>query len=208
MKIRKPSTTFLVLLNGFAFFALLIPGLTPMMLALAPILLAIFLGLSGLWQLIWFYLDRRFRFHNAIRCIGFMLPVCALLAHAYLVEPGPNPINRQYPAISQSGKYSAYFKATYNGWVVEIQDPEGGTLHQELTEMIPDLAVYWLWDAKDHLWLYNSDDAGVHCWQEQSDKTWLHILWGYGSRQETRMDIGNPPDELHPDYARQPARIE
>ena len=200
---RKPSVAFLILLNALMFLALHLPGLNPIGWALAIPATVNFVALSALWQALWGYFDSQFRFYNVVRCAGFVLPVIMLVVWPYLgVEP-IRPINKLRPAPSENGAYRAFVLAKSNGWTVEIQDQSGKTLHKEQTEFVPYLNVYWIWGPNDRLWLYNSDDGNVHCWHRKPDGEWHHVRRGYGHRQETDVDLGNPPEGLYPDYARE-----
>ncbi len=199
---RKPSTAFLVALNILVFLVLLLPGLNPIGWILAVPVTAIFAAVSGVWQAIWVSLDRKFRFRNVVRCVGFVLPVTALVVLPYLgIEPSRS-INKQKPAISPSGKHLAYVLAKSGGWTVEIQDQNGKSLHDEQTGFYPQFNVYWIWGTKEQFWLYNSDDGRVHCWYPGADGAWIHVLWGHGHTQETTEELGTPPPDLYPDYAR------
>jgi hypothetical protein len=115
------------------------------------------------------------------------------------LEP-ERPINKQRPAVSDSGLYYAYVRAGSGGWRIKIEDQDGATLYEEQTEFVPHLNVYWIWGPQDQLWLYNSDDGRVHCWTRQEDATWRHVQWGYGRVCETEEDVGVPPESLYPDY--------
>lgn len=205
---RKPSAAFLILLNALVFLTLLLPSLNPIGWILAIPATILFIALSGFWHTIWLYLDRRFQFYNVVRCVGFVLPVLALVLLPYLgVEP-TRPINKQKPASSETGAYRSYVLAKTAGWTVEIQDQGGKTLHDEQTEFVPNLNVYWIWGPNDVFWLYNSDDGRVHCWYADSEEAeledeWKHVVWGYGHDQETDADVGRPPEALYPDYARE-----
>ncbi|MCO6046411.1 hypothetical protein NG895_21140 [Aeoliella sp. ICT_H6.2] len=199
---RKPSTAYLIVLNALVFLALLLPGLNPIGWILAIPATIIFVALSGVWQGIWLHLDRRFRFYNVVRCVGFVLPATALVAFPYLGFEPTRPINKQKPASSETGEYLAYVLAKPGGWTVKIRDQAGKTLHDEKTEFVPHLTVYWIWGPNDILWLYNSDDGRVHCWYAKLDGTWQHVPWGYGHTQETDVEVGGPPENLYPDYAR------
>lgn len=198
---RKPSTGFLILLNALVFLALLLPGLNPIGWILAIPATIVFVAVSGVWQAIWVYLDRRFRFYNVLRCGGFVLPAMAHVVLPYLGVGPTRPINKQKPASSETGEYRAYVLAKSGGWTVEIQDQSGKTLHDEQTDFVPHLNVYWIWGPNDRFWIYNSDDGRVHCWYSKPDGAWQHVLWGYGHTQETDVDLGNPPKDLYPDYA-------
>ncbi len=202
-KPRKPSTAFLVTLNALVFLALLFPSfMNPFNWFIAIPGAAIFLTISGIWQAIWVYLDRRFHFHNFFRCSGFVLPVTVLFALSYLgVEPAL-PINKQRPAVSETGQYKAYVHANFSGWTVDIQDQNGIVLRNEQTDLLPHLNVYWIWGPNEQLWLYNSDDSEIHCRYAKSNGIWKHVLWGYGDTQKTNMKLGSPPENLYPDYVR------
>ena len=91
--------------------------------------------------------------------------------------------------------------AKSGGWNVEIQDSDGQTVHKEITEFVPHLNVYWIWGPSDRLWLYNSDDGRVYCWH-QTGGDWKRTEWGYGQTKETKLDFGETPLTLYPDYAR------
>lgn len=162
----------------------------------------IFVAVSGVWQTLWIYLDRRVRFHSIIRCVGFVLPVTTLVLLPYLGFEPSRPINKQKPAISENESYHAYVVAESSGWNVQICDQSGSTLHDEQTDFVSHFNVYWIWGPNEVFWLYNSDDGRIHCWYADGDDTWQHILWGYGHTQETDVDVGSPPESLYPDYAR------
>lgn len=201
---RNPSTGFLVALNALLFLALLLPGANLFGLILAIPAFLVFVAFSGVWQTFWALLDRRFRFHNLVRCLGFVIPVIALIVLPLLgVEP-PRQINKQRPAISQSAAHRAFVQAESKGWKIIIQDDHRETVHEELTEFVPHLNVYWIWGPGEILWLYNSDDGRVHCWRKSpTGMNWQHIEWGYGHTIETKKISESPPEDLYPDYARQ-----
>lgn len=199
---RKPSTAFLVLLNALVFLALLLPGLNPLGWLLAVPVTFVFVAASGVWHVIWLALDRRFQFHNVVRCVGFVLPVITLVLFPYLGLVPPEPINQQYPAISETESHQAFVLAKSNGWNVEIKDQGGRTLVDEQTDLVPYLNVYWIWGPNEIFWIYNSDDGRVHCWYADDRGRWQHELWGSGHTQETAADVGNPPQNLYPGYAR------
>lgn len=201
---RHPSTGFLVALNALLFLALLLPGANLFGLILAIPVFLVFVVFSGVWQTFWVFLDRRFRFHNLVRCFGFIIPVVALVVLPLLgIEP-PRQINKQRPAISQSALHRAFVQAESKGWKIIIQDHDRDTVHEEFTEFVPHLNVYWIWGAGEILWLYNSDDGRVHCWRESpTGGNWQHIEWGYGHTIETKQISESPPEDLYPDYARQ-----
>ena len=199
---RKPSTAFLVVLNALAFLVLLLPGSNLFGLIIAVPMTAIFLAVSGVWQTIWAFLDRRFHFHNIVRCVGFVLPVTALVVLPYLGVRPTRPINKQRPAVSLSGKHKAFVLADSAVWHVQIQDQAGRTLRYDETDFISNFEVYWIWGPDERLWVYNSDDGCVHCWYAKLDGRWHRVRWGRGHSRETDVELGRPPDDLYPAYAR------
>jgi ribose/xylose/arabinose/galactoside ABC-type transport system permease subunit len=141
---RKPSAPFLVILNALIFLCLLLPGLNPVGWILAIPITLVFVAISGVWHGIWVFLTRKLRLHNIIRCVGFVLPVLCLAALPYLgIEPD-RPINKQIPAPSESGRFSALVTAESDGWNVEIHGGDGLIVHDEKTEFVPHLNVYWI----------------------------------------------------------------
>jgi hypothetical protein len=68
------------------------------------------------------------------------------------------------------------------------------------SDFIGTLNVYWCWDNKDRVWLYNSDDSRVYFWSLDKDK-WTKNRWGYGKRKEITPEIF-PPKGLYPEYVK------
>ncbi len=197
----KPSTLFLIILNALIFLCLLLPGLNPVGWILAVPMTLVFMAISGIWHGIWIFFNQKFHPHNIIRCLGFVLPVAGLVVLPYLGFEPSRPINKQKPAISESGQFSAFVIAEPSGWNVEIRNMDGLSLLDYKTEMIPHLNVFWIWGPADTFWLYNSDDGQVHCWH-QIASDWKHTVWGHGHKKKTKEDLGMPPFNLYPDYAR------
>ena len=201
---RKPSTAFLVSLNALVFLVLVLQNLSPLLFFFILPVSAIFLGLSGFWQKIWLALDRRFRFHNIVRCAGFVLPVSALVILPHLgLNKAPRPLNQKCPATSRTGEHLAYVVAKPDGWTVEIQGENGDTLHREQTNFARQSDLYWIWGGNERLWIYNNDDDRVHCWYHEDGNGWRRVLWGHGFTKEADVEFGPPRKELFPRYARE-----
>ena len=200
-KPRKPSTLFLVILNALIFLCLLLPSLNPVGWILAIPVSLIFVAISGIWHGIWVLLNRKFHLHNLLRSLGFVLPVLCLVVFPYLGIAPERPINKQNPAASESGRFLSRVTAGSGGWNVEILDGDGLVLLDEETEFVPHLNVYWIWGPADQFWLYNSDDGRVYCWH-QTGGNWKRTEWGHGQTKQTEQELGIPPKNLYPDYAR------
>jgi hypothetical protein len=119
------------------------------------------------------------------------------------------PPNQQQPLTSPSGSYILTVpiepnevNPTYQNtkvWKVTISRPGGDVLYKdEASEFVGYLNVYWIWDAGDRAWLYNSDTGRVHFW-ELVEGEWVKTEWGHGQVREIDRDLAPPPD-LYPPY--------
>jgi hypothetical protein len=67
-------------------------------------------------------------------------------------------------------------KESYKGtavWKVTITDATGKVLYKDnQSTMLGTLNVYWTWDSKDAVWLYNSDDGWIWRWK-LTENGWL-----------------------------------
>ena len=76
-------------------------------------------------------------------------------------------------------------------WKVSISDSAGTVLYKdEASTMVGNLNVYWGWDEKDRVWVYNSDDGMIWRWELQTN-AWVKI-------ESTKED--GIPDFVLPDY--------
>ncbi len=117
-----------------------------------------------------------------------------------------SPPNQQQPLPSSSGQYVltvpieeglAYDNVQV--WQVTIADAQGNLLYKdEQSQFVGTLNVYWVWDADDRVWLYNSDTGRVFFW-ELVGGVWVKTEWGYGRVREIERDV-EPPPELYPPY--------
>ena len=130
--------------------------------------------------------------------------IAALLVATGSCTREPAPPNRQQNLKSPSGAHvvtmmkgrDPNLPAT-NVWVVSIRDPSGAIEYQDFdSHFIWTLNVYWIWDADDRLWLYNSDDGRVWYWERVDGKWTKNRL-----RQRHEPPTGpqpNPPPEVYP----------
>jgi hypothetical protein len=139
-------------------------------------------------------------------CVVIGLTLAALLGACSRQPSRSPPPNRRSPSLSPSGRYvltvgiekGRRFE-TPGVWKVSISDSQGNELYKDDdSEFVGTLNVYWIWDDKDRVWLYNSDDARVWFWELQGDG-WVKTNWGYGKTKETGREV-RPPRELYPDY--------
>lgn len=161
-----------------------------------------------------FFLAHRKRWGSlkAISLGGVAIPalvVALLLIHPWLPDrPCVQKPNQQDTVISPSGKYvltvpierSQREKGPFGYgmpyWYVTISASDGRVLYRDLDENFDAIHnVYWIWDERDRVWLYNSDDGAVYFY-EQADTTWSKRRWGDG-RNEPNLA---PPQALYPSY--------
>jgi hypothetical protein len=119
-------------------------------------------------------------------------------------SPKP-PASQTQPLASPSGKYvltlpiekntrnPAY--ATSKVWKVAIHDSAGALEYKdEDSTMVGYLNVYWDWDSKDRVWVYNSDNGKIHRW-EKLGRTWTES-------EVNDAEKAQAPKSLLPHYAR------
>ncbi len=202
---RRPSALFLIVLNALLFVLWWVSYATDLMLMMTPDVVFDFVAGSGVWQFVWFLLNRRYRFHHLVRSLGFVAPVIgwlALVALLHLIPPPPPPVNQQFPAVSATGAYQARVTAEERFWIVEIQNSHGETLYKQPTDFVSHLNVYWIWDNDDRLWLYNSDDGWVHYWHAIPEGEWEHVIWDSSDVEKPDPTV-DPPNALFPERIRE-----
>lgn len=81
----------------------------------------------------------------------------------------PQAPSKLHPAASHDGRYEAWFSSPPGGWNILVVDKETGRKWTEETSFLPHFQIYWRWDDAHRLWIYNSDDAGVHYLESAGD---------------------------------------
>ena len=140
------------------------------------------------------------------RCLALLLFLVVTLSCGQ--TRSPSPLNQQQPLPSPSGQYvltvpieEGLAYDNFQVWQVTIADAQGNLLYKdEQSRFVGTLNVYWVWDADDRVWLYNSDTGRVFFW-EPGDGTWVKTEWGYGRVREIERDV-EPPPELYPPYVK------
>ena len=138
----------------------------------------------------------------------WILILVALLASGCR-SSNDTPVNLPQSLVSPSGRYILKMRIEehevnpdYSGtqvWKVTILDSEDQVVYKDDgSEFVGSLMVYWLWDAEDRVWLYNSDTGEVYFW-ELMNQAWVKTKWGAGKEREIDREIV-PPTELYPPY--------
>ena len=118
--------------------------------------------------------------------------------------PRKKPINQTQRLVSPSGKYVLTMpieksrNPQYSDIAVRkvtIHDTAGNLEYKdEDSTMVGNLNVYWAWDQKDRVWVYNSDNGRISRW-EKGNLKWSTTEIAEAEKKEA-------PDSLLPDYAR------
>lgn len=142
-----------------------------------------------------------------IQALLYLLPLITLLFYSTLGSPGMQSENQKSNLVSYNGKYVLNVpveRSKSNGlvWKVTINSRAGKVIYKdEDSTFVGNLNVYWIWDKKDNVWLYNSDDSYVYFWSLSAEGKWVKQKWGYGKTKEISTNVA-PPVELYPDYAK------
>ena len=126
--------------------------------------------------------------------------------------------NHQSPSTSPNGKFVVEMPIGPEGqklayWRPTIRDQQGRILYEEQEDIFAGwLQIYWIWDADDRLWVYNSDN-GEKYWWEVNDDGAERCAWYSGELDRTKLEAylctGAPPEPqprplpptgLFPDY--------
>lgn len=204
---QKPRTLTLVLINAAIWCTLcgiLAIGANVFGLFVLAISLVFMLGFTTVGQLIIHLILRRRQLHPALRTALFFLPAVAMIVLNLVFQPTPKENHRQ-PSTSPSGKYVLTLPIEKNPayhntdvWKVTIATPDGKILYKDYaSEFVGHLNVYWVWDADDRVWLYNSDDGQVYFWEFDGTK-WVKTHWGSGKDQRKIDRAIDQPAILHP----------
>lgn len=188
----RPSTAFLIVLNGLIFMGLAVEGASPMGVLLAIPMTGLFMAFSLLPQLIVLYIAEDKRSLRPLpRTVAFLSPALLLALAAALI---PQQDNKQNPAASPDSAYIAHVSLSPEWWLVRITDGKGVQEWIEMTPFVSHFSIYWKWDAQGRFWLYNSDDGRIY-YVERLEDGWTRRSWGslYG------VDEGVPPGVKPPE---------
>lgn len=114
-------------------------------------------------------------------------------------NPPKPPADQTEPLVSPSGKYVLTLPiekntrnpeyATSKVWKVTIHDSAGVLEYKdEDSTMVGYLNVYWSWDTKDRVWVYNSDNGKVLRWEKQG-RIWRNS-------EITGEEMGEAPESI------------
>lgn len=128
------------------------------------------------------------------------------------------PWNHLQPLASPSGKYVLTVPVEKDAgmasgmWRVTISDLDGNELYKDRdSEFVGYLMSYWVWDAQDRVWLYDSDSGGVHYWEliggSWKKREWESASRNLGKKNREESTTANsiqlqPPASLFPGDAR------
>lgn len=195
-----PSTAFLVVLNGVLFFAMLSIGASfPFGVLFAAFTMLPFMLGSGLVQiLVWLV----FEWHRVLapvpRTVLYLSPLwVVIILGMALPKPPPLP-NQVSPSTSPSGLYEVSVRAQ-GGWEFHIRSTNDQKKWTVETAIMSHFSVYWVWDAQDRLWIYNSDSARVSFLRRTVDG-WQTVTWGYSRTRDAEFTENlQPPEALYPE---------
>ena len=199
----KPSTAFLITLNGLIFFGLLVIDATIFGLILAIPSTMIFMLISGILQLIIRHTIERRRFLLPLpRFAAYLSPLCLPILLS-LISPSPfQEANQKSPTRSPDGTYEARISAPTAGWKIKISEVGGKKDWIKQTEFVSHLNIYWAWDADNRFWIRNSDDGSIY-FIEKRKNNWNTARWGNEWEGKTEDNIPTdiaPPKELLSSY--------
>jgi hypothetical protein len=115
----------------------------------------------------------------------------------------PRPKNETQNLPSPSGDYVVRIPIeentsdpAYKGtgvWKVTILNKAGSEEYKDTdSTMVGNLRIYWGWDVRDQVWVYNSDDGRITRWSKDSG-AWV---------KHEAQDKSGIPAGILPDYAR------
>lgn len=167
-------------------------------LFLALAALFVLLAISTVYHLVLCLCTRKKSIKNAFKVPLYLLPAAFFLFVAIFFPRGFELPNQKSKLVSYDKKYTMEMNIKHNRWIVSIYDDQGKKLYSDDRSKFSGLLnVYWIWDQKDRLWLYNSDDAFVYYWVN-TPKGWKKVCWGYESDNISHRF--QPPKALYPKY--------
>lgn len=117
------------------------------------------------------------------------------------------PVNRQQPSTSPSGKYVLTVpieRAKRPGllrfgppyWHVTISDLNGRVLYRDPQKQFPGwFGAHWVWDKQDRVWIFSYDSGTVFF--ECVDSVWTRHKWSPNDKGYKQRGI-SPPGLLYP----------
>jgi len=157
--------------------------------------------ISSAYHIILWLLTRKRSLAQAVRIPLHLLPVAVIMILSLILPKPPELPNQQSTLVSPSGRYAMDMDMKGNRWIVSISDRDGKLLYRDNdSNFVGHFNVYWVWDNRDRLWLYNSDDGHIYYWIRTSS-AWQKAPWSDGTNP--RRDEFSAPANLYPDYARQ-----
>ncbi|MGE5473893.1 MAG: hypothetical protein ACM3UU_06695 [Ignavibacteriales bacterium] len=159
-----------------------------------------------LLQVIVLLITRKIKIPPVMQFVLYLLPCIFIMILGHYQPELPQTVNEKSPSLSYSGKYVLTIpidrNKNYNDnfvWKITIKSKDGKLLYRdENSKFVGHLNVYWIWDSKDNVWLYNSDDGFVYYWTSMNG-IWEKKKWGYGKNKQIEANI-YPPAELYPYY--------
>ena len=135
-----------------------------------------------------------------------LLFVLLLMVLVGCVERKPK-VNQRSPSVSPSAKYVLKMlivetdrKDFKTWWQIDISDAQGNVLAKDPVGFPALFNIYWVWDKKDRLWVYNSDDGRVYYYEQVGG--WPRREWVGTGKGDPRSRSFCPPESLFPDYAK------
>jgi hypothetical protein len=195
---QRPHLLVLILLHAVLLFAYAMHGVQNGLQAyISLILFAWLLGLSSLYHLILWLVIRKRTVNNLFRIPLYLAPVAVVLLLGVLSPREPQLPNQTSPLPSPSKRFTMKMAMEDDQWIISIDGKAGQPRYEDTeSDFRGQFNVYWIWDAADRLWLYNSDDGRVYYWAE-TPSGWQRSEW------EVKQAVGfAPPESLFPDYAK------
>lgn len=200
-KLIKHLNMFLIIINSILLFIYSIHGIQNGLQALfSLIVFAVLLIISSTYHLILWLIIRKRTLSWMVRTPLYLLPMIIILISLLFPANLTELPNQKSKLISPSKQYTMNMDMEHNRWIVSISDTNGKLLYRDNnSDFVGHLNVYWIWDDKDRLWLFNSDDSRIYYWIPISS-TWKKNLWS--DEKNSKQDDFSPPMDLYPDYAK------
>lgn len=98
---------------------------------------------------------------------------------------------------SPSGQYAMSFPIEDTYRQLTISNRKGAIEYRgEKIDLNKGNRLYWIWDANDNVWVYDSGNQNVFVFTKQSGK-WEKAMWGVGTSRTGELTLV-PPKALYP----------